>query len=107
MFIINIICQSVRLLIFYFRGSTLVRFLAEIKQTPMTSLFFVNRNNVKSTRLGMMIEKEMSLELSKSFNSKSCSLFLNCYFCEVWIEWIPKLPIIKYSDKSNPSGHRD
>ena len=87
----------------------LVRFLAEIKQTPMTLLYFVNRHNVKSTRLGMMIENEMSKNWSyqKVFNSKSCSQFLNCYFCEVWIEWIPKLPIIIYSDKSNPPGHRD
>ena len=64
MLIISSICQSVRLLRSYFGGSTLVRFLAKIKQTPMTLLYFVNRNNIKSTRLGMMIENEMSTNWS-------------------------------------------
>ena len=64
MLIISSICQSVRFIEILLWGSTLVRFLAEIKQTPMTSLYFVNRNNVKSTRLGMMIENEMSTNWS-------------------------------------------
>ena len=64
MLIISSICQSVRFIEILLWGSTLVRFLAEIKQTPMTSLYFVNRNNVKSTKLGMMIKNEMSTNWS-------------------------------------------
>ena len=80
MLIISSICQSVRFIEILLWGSTLVRFLAEIKQTPMTSLYFVNRNNVKSTRSGLMIENEMST---------------NCYFCEVWIWSYQKVSTVK------------
>ena len=67
MLIISSICQSVRLLRFYFGGSTLVRFLAEIKQTPMTSLYFVNRNNAEPTIIGHNLKNKTSENnLSKS-----------------------------------------
>ena len=47
----------------YSGGSKLVKFLAKIEHTPMRLLYFVNRHNAESTKIGLILE---------NVKSKSC-----------------------------------